>query len=364
MVIDDGLPQYFLTSSIDVPTSTILLPQRSVSAVTGVPISKNAISTGILYIMLSSCELTTALSWLCWELIRASMLAIACTRILQERNVMKPEYRGLCMVLFMGLTSLSSAETWHTDPVTGCTVYDDEDPDASVLISWSGDCDSKNRASGNGVLTWIEDGKLAGRYDGEMKAGKAAGNGVIYVAAEEGGYDRYDAAFKNNDIAGQTSAIGADGGTFEGTLNSADFSGEGILTSANGDQYTGEFQGGKMHGEGHLILANGEQYRGNFRNNEIEGGGEWLSTGGDYYKGDFSAGDFSGKGRYEAADGSVYEGEFANGLPEGEGRYTDVDGRVLAGLFKNGWPDGQVDITTVDGKSLAEFWTDGVKEEI
>ncbi len=59
--------------------------------------------------MLSSCELTTALSWLYWELIRASMLSIACTRILQERNVMKPEYRDLCMVLFMGVVNTLAA---------------------------------------------------------------------------------------------------------------------------------------------------------------------------------------------------------------------------------------------------------------
>lgn len=259
--------------------------------------------------------------------------------------------------------SASLAESWHADPVSGCTVFDDDDAVTNVVISWSGDCDSNSRASGDGVLSWFEDGKLAARFVGRMKAGQADGIGVIFVLGEEGSYDRFEGVFKDNNLAGNVKATGWDGGTFEGTMDSTDLSGEGIFIAASGDQYTGEFLNGKMNGKGHLVLANSEQYRGKFRDNELDGVGEWLGANSDYYKGEFATGEFSGEGRYEAFDGAAYEGEFLAGLPEGEGRYTDAAGRITAGIFKAGWPDGQVDITTVDGETLSEFWTDGEKEE-
>ena len=261
------------------------------------------------------------------------------------------------------LCSISSAESWHADPVTACTIFDSTDDVSNVIVSWSGGCDSENRASGDGVLSWIEDGKFAGRFAGPMNGGKAQGVGVIYIAAEEG-FDRYEGEFKDGELDGHTQAVGADGTLFSGTLNGADFSGEGVFTSANGDKYTGEFANGELNGQGHLILSSGEQFRGNFSDSVIADGGEWLGPGGDYYKGGFLDGEFSGAGRFEAVDGSVYEGDFVNGLPEGQGRYTDSEGQETAGAFLAGWPDGQVDITTTDGRSLSEFWSDGKIEEL
>ena len=90
----------------------------------------------------------------------------------------------ICLLVFCFAGSASLAETWHVDPVSGCTVFDDEDAVTNVVISWSGDCDKQSRASGDGVLSWFEDGKLAARYVGTMKAGQADGNGVIYVLEE------------------------------------------------------------------------------------------------------------------------------------------------------------------------------------
>ena len=270
--------------------------------------------------------------------------------------------KNLRQIIFAMLTCLlcstSSAESWHSDPVTGCTIFDSNDDVLNVIVSWSGGCDSKNRAAGEGVLSWIEDGEFAGRYAGPMKGGKAQGTGVIYVAADDG-FDRYEGEFKSGEIDGQTQAVGADGTLFSGTLHGADFSGAGVFTSANGDKYTGDFANGELNGQGHLILASGEQFRGTFENSLIVDGSEWLGSNGDYYKGGFLEGEFFGVGRYEATDGSVYDGDFANGVPEGQGRYTDAEGRVTAGTFLAGWPDGQVDITTADGRTLSEFWSDG-----
>ena len=274
----------------------------------------------------------------------------------------KNHYRnaGLCLALFA--SSLSLAETWHADPITGCTVFDQEDVETVVQVSWSGDCDENNLASGNGVLSWIDDGKLLGRYDGAMAEGKANGQGVLLIVNAAGGHDRFEGQFKDNEIDGYVVAKTADGISFEGRMSSADLSGNGLLRTLVGDQYTGDLLHGKMHGAGHLIIASGDQYRGTFENDELEGSGEWLGANGDYYKGDFVAGVYSGQGRYEGVDGDLYEGEFADGLPNGEGRFTRADGRILTGQFKAGWPDGEVDVTTTDGRSLVEMWRDGKLE--
>ena len=277
---------------------------------------------------------------------------------------MKSNIRRLGLLLAVLISAPGFAETWHADPISGCTVFDEEDAATGVLISWSGGCDETSRANGSGVLSWFEDGELAGRYEGEMSGGRANGHGVIYAISLQGGYDRIEGVFKDDEIDGYATAKTADGSTFEGLMNSKNDSASGILTNAAGDQYIGELLNGMLNGEGHLILASGEQFRGNFLNDELGDVGEWLGENGDYYKGSFAAGKFSGQGRYETATSEVYEGEFVDGLPEGEGRFTDADGRVTTGKFKAGWPDGQVDTVTSDGKATSELWVDGEKQEI
>ena len=96
---------------------------------------------------------------------------------------MKITFQNIVPAIIFFLTAPALAQTWHADPISGCTVLDDDESDAAVLISWSGECDENNRAQGYGVLSWFEDGKLVGRYDGSMLGGKASGQGIMYVAA-------------------------------------------------------------------------------------------------------------------------------------------------------------------------------------
>ena len=279
--------------------------------------------------------------------------------ILTMQAQMKNRYRRPGLLLAILLSSEVLAETWHADPISGCAVFDADAPSTEVLISWSGNCDQNGHASGDGVLSWIDDGKLIGRYVGTMQGGMANSQGVLEIVAKAGGHDRFEGQFKDNEIDGYIVAKTAAGIRFEGRMSSVDLSGNGVVTTAAGDWYTGDLSHGKMNGKGHLIQANGEQYRGTFQNDLLEGVGEWLGANGDYYKGGFVAGQFSGEGRYEASDGDVYEGEFVAGEPSGPGRFTDASGRVIEGQFKAGWPDGEVDVVTSDGKRLLEVWSDG-----
>ena len=47
------------------------------------------------------------------------------------------------------LISPGHSETWHQDPISGCTVWDDEDvPDKDALVSWSEGCDAEGKSAG------------------------------------------------------------------------------------------------------------------------------------------------------------------------------------------------------------------------
>ncbi len=61
---------------------------------------------------------------------------------------MKHELGRTTLLLTLLLGSGAKAETWHADPISGCTVHDDDNPQTKVVISWSGECDANGRASG------------------------------------------------------------------------------------------------------------------------------------------------------------------------------------------------------------------------
>ena len=73
-----------------------------------------------------------------------------------------------------------AAETWLADPISECRVWTPE-VNKGDIVSWSGAC-ADGRASGAGVLVWINGSKLVARYVGTMADGKADG----YKSTETG----------------------------------------------------------------------------------------------------------------------------------------------------------------------------------
>ena len=89
-------------------------------------------------------------------------------------------------VLMAGLTVSggAQADTWLEDAVSGCKVWIDQPP-AENIVSWSGAC-ADDKASGDGVLVVVKDGRLYVRYSGPMAAGKANGVGKVEYHTEAG----------------------------------------------------------------------------------------------------------------------------------------------------------------------------------
>jgi len=108
---------------------------------------------------------------------------------------MKYGFRETVVLLATLFSTAAMAETWHADPISGCGVHDESDPKTRIVASWSGGCDEKGHASGEGVLSWIEDGQLLEESGLTLEAArlyeKAHGLAPDYEAAHLG-YDAHD----------------------------------------------------------------------------------------------------------------------------------------------------------------------------
>lgn len=113
---------------------------------------------------------------------------------------------GLCTPLPV------QADQWFKDPRTGCAVWD-ENPQPIVTIYWSGDC-VDGKASGTGVLQVHIDGIPFSLYEGEYKAGKAHGYGVLTAPDDS----RYEGQFRDNKMHGHGVVISVDNKRLEGNF--------------------------------------------------------------------------------------------------------------------------------------------------
>lgn len=267
----------------------------------------------------------------------------------------------LLSLIVLGLAAPAFADSWATDPVSGCMVWNDEDVSSGVTVIWSGEC-ADDRASGSGDLTWFEDGKLAGRYSGDMNAGRFHGEGVLEVVSQDGnGLDRLEARFIDGVANGPGVFIGANGAYFEGSFANGRYEGFGLLTDPAGNFYEGFFSDGVPEGFGRSTLVSGDEYVGYFEKGLYDGDGSQLKANGEFYVGEFDDGNAVGFGRYEDASGGVYIGVFAGAVPSGPGSYFAADGTIYQGSFKDRKLTGEVLVTLPSGEQIREKWEDGEK---
>lgn len=88
--------------------------------------------------------------------------------------------------------SLEAPTGWVADAKTGCKIWDSA-PDPAEKITWSGKCET-GMADGAGTLQFYIGDKPAARYEGEMRNGRADGQGVN---VEPDG-TRYEGGWRNN----------------------------------------------------------------------------------------------------------------------------------------------------------------------
>ena len=136
-------------------------------------------------------------------------------------------------------------------------------------------------------------------YEGEFKNGKPHGKGTFILR---------DAPYNNDEYKGEFKILKL------GFATSVSTEGQGTLNMSNGDKYEGAFKNNNIHGQGTLIYKNGDKYTGEFKRGKRSGQGTLIYKNGDKYEGEFKSNKIHGKGKMTNSDGSVYEGEWKNGL--------------------------------------------------
>lgn len=247
------------------------------------------------------------------------------------RSSLRGLARALCAVAVLLGATVAPAQMVDALPPTGQWVADAEGckvwaPRAvtGVTVQWRGACDA-GLAEGPGELRWMAMGRVVSLYQGDMKAGRRNGQGVLTL----------------------TNGMG-----YEGGFADDQFNGPGVLRMPGGSTTRGQFVAGRAEGPGRIEHANGDRYEGQLRRGVASGAGRYDWAQGDRYEGEFAGGQPSGTGEYRFADGSVYTGAFVQGVPAGRGRLVLASGVGFEGAFASGAPSSAGAFFRTDGTAV------------
>jgi len=254
--------------------------------------------------------------------------------------------------------TVAEGSDWIKDPITGCAIYD-LDPGTETIISWFGPC-KEGKADGQGMLVWVTEGRLDGKFWGTMEGGKAQGDCIMDFWFGNG-YAHYEGGLVDSRRNGRGMLILADKSRVEGEFKDDNLNGRVDYFAASGEHYSGDVVNNKAQGIGHQVKSNGEEYFGQFQGGKREGTGTLLLPNGDIYKGNFKGDLPQGRGRLHLTNGGIYAGEFHDGQPHGKGTYTTPDGDVARANFLNGAPDGKLIVQRYNGNTEEQYWEAGKK---
>lgn len=231
--------------------------------------------------------------------------------------------QAACLAATCITTPCSAAGEWVED-ARGCKVA--AQPGAtSESVAWSGAC-RDGLAEGRGQLRRFINGVHASTYDGDMKAGRASGQGVLTTAAGV----RYEGGFVGGQLEGQCAIVWQSGLRYDGECRAGSPDGRGQMRYANGDHFRGDVSGGVLQGQGRYVWARGDAYKGDFRGGVMAGNGDYRFADGSRYVGGFSGNRPSGQGRVVLPNGLGYEGPFEHGVPTGDSRFFKPGEAALA----------------------------------
>ncbi|MGN0596249.1 MAG: hypothetical protein ACI4J1_02835 [Ruminiclostridium sp.] len=197
---------------------------------------------------------------------------------------------------------------------------------------------------------YTESGALL--YSGEMKDGKAAGDGKLY----DNGRLVYQGRFADNEYSGSGKLYDEYGVLiYSGEFADSLYNGAGTEYYSSGSKkVSGNYVSGLLEGEAMLYAEDGKLlYSGSFAGGKYNGSGELYQNGDLIYKGGFVNGEMTGEGTLYDHGEKVYSGGFLGGKYSGNGilyRYkTDMR---LEGVFEDGLANGSGEVYSADGELL------------
>ncbi len=116
-------------------------------------------------------------------------------------------------------------------------------PRPGESVTWSGAC-KDGLMEGKGVLQWFVDGKIDDRYEGQINAGWAEGEGTL--TRLDGG--RYAGNWSKSLQSGKGRYEGPDGAVYEGDWKDGQPHGLGVMRTPDGQVISGRWVGGEFDG--------------------------------------------------------------------------------------------------------------------
>jgi hypothetical protein len=159
-------------------------------------------------------------------------------------SLMKKIISRSTLLLLLSIPMFSFADTtqWIADK-RGCKVVNIS-PQEGESITWSGEC-KNGLATGEGTLTWFQQGVQVETYSGPMVNGYAEGRGRMVRGS----------------------------GTYFGEWKKSMQHGKGRFEDADGSWYQGEWEDGQPHGRGQMLTPEGELLKGYWNKGEFEEAG-------------------------------------------------------------------------------------------
>ncbi|RKX35249.1 MAG: hypothetical protein DRP71_04340 [Verrucomicrobia bacterium] len=275
-----------------------------------------------------------------------------------KRQILSTAAFCLGFALVAGSLVNAAEGRWLEDRLTGIRVWSSE-PKADTAISWSGG-ELDGQASGLGVLSVFETGRLLARYTGTMRSGRAEGGGEAYWLKDSERYS-FIGPFSGGEPHGSGTVTFPDGSTFTTSFVNGEIGSSGVYQGSNGERYEGELKNGLPEGKGLHVSEHGEIYEGEFHAGKRSGEGELLLPDGTVMKGQFENDEPNGLVRVDLTDGGVFVGQVVDGAANGDGVYTSPDGVVYRGPFNQDEPNGSFEVTKPDGTQSTEVWKMGEK---
>jgi hypothetical protein len=300
------------------------------------------------------------------SLVKYITKGISRRRTSMEKICVRKIFRIFLLVLVLivlCITPVLAAESWATDPKTGCQIGWESDNFTLVAASWSGPV-VDGKADGKGRLTLTlhdKDGKeVTGKATAELKQGKLDGN--VDLKWSDG--ESYRGAFRNGKMDGKGVLKYNNGNSYEGSFLNGKRDGKAVYKWKNGDVYEGDFKDDLRNGKGVMKWKNGDAYEGEFKDDLPNGKGIYKWKNNNVYEGDFKDGKKDGKGvlkfKEKHYNGDVYEGDFKDDLATGKGVYKWLNGYSEEGDMVNGQLNGYGVYKSSTGEIIYQgLWKNG-----
>lgn len=223
---------------------------------------------------------------------------------------------AVCLALFLLQGEAAAAGRYYlTD--NGVKVWNPS-PQAGESVTWVGGTDQNNCASGEGTLTWYQNGKRTERFVGTLVWGRINGNGTFTRANGSSSTGYFIEGTRIGGIA-KFQTLDLRDGRYEGYVIDGQLCGFGKMVYKNGKMYVGDWINGIRTGPAYFTWPDGSSYDGWFDNDCMEGQGTYAAANGDVYQGRYHRDRLEGQGVLTCANGDRYEGSFVDGHIERHG---------------------------------------------